>query len=193
MTLDIRKFIKNVVDKQFKISHLDTVKMEVFHKEAIPEKVVEEIKKGFGEDFLGDSNFVAFFKTAYPIDKKLVSRLFKAVDKALGDDANRLTEGDFKRLGDVSTPPKNDSHNTETDSEDDNSEDDDSVPMDDDIEDTSKETDDQIDAVIDGPEADEDVEGDLPMNEDDDSEGEKQDAPEPTGPKHVLFLKITSK
>lgn len=190
MTLDIRKFLKNVVEKQFKISHLDTVEMEVFHKEAIPEKVVEEIKKGFGEDFLGDSNFVAFFKTAYPIDKKLVGRLFKAVDKALGDDANRLTEGDFKRLGDVQAPAKTEEPKSEAAPE----EDDDSIPMDDETEDTSKDIDDQIDDVVDGPEADEDVEGDLPMNEDDDSDdAEKQQAPEPTGPKHVLFLKITSK
>lgn len=110
MTLDIRQLIKNSIEKQFKISHLaDSVELDVFNKAAIPEEIVASIKASYGEEYLGDSTYVAFFKTPGTFDKKLIGRLFKAVDSALGNDANRLTDEDFKRLeldkmGDIDQP-----------------------------------------------------------------------------------------
>lgn len=98
MTLDIRKLMKNTIEKQFKISHLDNVEAEVFTTKAIPENIVKSIQTSYGEEFLEDAAYVAFFKTPGPFDKKLTKRLFNAVDSALGNDANRLADGDFKRL-----------------------------------------------------------------------------------------------
>lgn len=43
MTLDIRQLTKNVIEKQFKISHLDTVEVEVFNKGAIPAEISASI------------------------------------------------------------------------------------------------------------------------------------------------------
>lgn len=45
---------------------------------------------------MADAAYVLFEKG--PIDKKLIKKIFKATDKALGEEANKLTEGDFKLL-----------------------------------------------------------------------------------------------
>lgn len=95
MTLDIAKFMTRSIEKQMKIQHFDA-SIGVFAKDSIPENVSTAIKSQFGDDFLEDSNYVVFFKGG--IDKDDAKKLFNITNKALGEDANRLVEGDIKKL-----------------------------------------------------------------------------------------------
>ena len=93
MTLDIPKFIKKTIEKQMTIQHYDAL-VKVFRKEALPTNIIQKIQQQFGDTYLEDSNFIVFYKGR--INKKGLKKLFNITDKALGEDANRLTEGDFK-------------------------------------------------------------------------------------------------
>ena len=95
MTLDLAKFISNSIKTQAKIQHLD-VFTKTTDQKSIPESVASLISKQYGEKYLLDSDFVAFFWGH--IDKKQIEKLFNVVDKALGKSANKLTETDFKKL-----------------------------------------------------------------------------------------------
>ena len=96
MVLSIPKLIYNTVAKQAKISHQDDCKFIVFKKDEIPANIKSKIDEQYAEEFLEDANIVLFIKG--PIDKKKIEKLFKCVDKALGEKANKLVEGDFKLL-----------------------------------------------------------------------------------------------
>lgn len=93
MTLDIPKFIKKTIEKQMTIQHYDAI-VKVFRKNSLPTNIVQKIQQQFGDTYLEDSNFIVFYKGR--INKKGLKKLFNVTDKALGEDANRLTEGDFK-------------------------------------------------------------------------------------------------
>lgn len=95
MTLNIPKFIKKTIEKQMTIQHFNAL-VKVFTKESIPSNIVQKIKEQFGDTYLDDSNFVVFYKGR--INKKGLKKIFNITDKALGEDANRLTDQDFKIL-----------------------------------------------------------------------------------------------
>lgn len=68
----------------------------IYKPDQIPEDVKARILSRYGEDFLGDANILVFFRGLE--DKKSVQKLFKTLDNALGNDANLLVVGDFKKL-----------------------------------------------------------------------------------------------
>lgn len=95
MTLDIAKFITNSIRTQAKIQHLD-INVKTVSTKKIPESVSAPIISDYGEQYLLDANYVAFFWGA--ITKETISKLFNVVDKALGKSANKLTDKDFKKI-----------------------------------------------------------------------------------------------
>lgn len=95
MTLDICRLLFNVINKQMKIQH-NARTAGVYKPDQIPEDVKAKILSRYGEDFLGDANILVFFRGLE--DKKSVQKLFKTLDNALGNDANLLVVGDFKKL-----------------------------------------------------------------------------------------------
>lgn len=95
MIVDPKQFIQYAIRKQNKISHVPCETL-VFAKDEIPEKILKKIKDQYDEDMLADCDLVAFTKG--PIDKDMIKKIFKATDKALGEEANKMTEGDFKLL-----------------------------------------------------------------------------------------------
>ena len=95
MTLDIKALLKNLLKKQMSIQHF-TAKTDVFAVEAVPKRIKDKIKEEFGDQFLLDANYVVFFRG--DINKDGMKKLFNLTNKAFGEDANRLVEGDFKRI-----------------------------------------------------------------------------------------------
>ena len=95
MTLDIKALLKNLLKKQMSIQHF-TAKTDVFGAGAIPKRIKDKIKEEFGEQFLLDANYVVFFRG--DINKEGMKKLFNLTNKAFGEDANRLVEGDFKKI-----------------------------------------------------------------------------------------------
>ena len=69
----------------------------MFSKGALPKRVKQMIEEKWSDKYLLDCDYIAFFKGA--VDNKMLNRLFNAVNKALGEDANLLTKGDLKTLG----------------------------------------------------------------------------------------------
>ena len=162
MTLDIGKFITNIIKTQAKIQHLD-VKAKTAKTDSIPDSVSKLIISQYGDTYLLDANYVAFFWGN--LKKEDIKRLFNIVNKALGESANRLTETDFKKID----------MEENSDDVDDNDSADEQEP---DVEDETEEI---IDDGNDEEEIDDiDVEQ---LNEDDESEA----------PMQHLFLKITLK
>lgn len=95
MTLDIKALLKNLLKKQMSIQHF-TAKTEVFSAGAIPKRIKNKIKEEFGDQFLLDANYVVFFRG--DINKEGMKKLFNLTNKAFGEDANRLVDGDFKKI-----------------------------------------------------------------------------------------------
>ena len=95
MTLDVKVLLKNLLKKQMSIQHF-TAKTDVFAVGAIPKRIKDKIKDEFGEQFLLDANYVVFFRG--DINKEGMKKLFNLTNKAFGEDANRLVEGDFKKI-----------------------------------------------------------------------------------------------
>ena len=95
MTLDIKALLKNLLKKQMSIQHF-AAKTEVFSAGAVPKRIKDKIKEEFGDQFLLDANYVVFFRGE--INKEGMKKLFNLTNKAFGEDANRLVEGDFKRI-----------------------------------------------------------------------------------------------
>ena len=100
MTLDIKALLKNLLKKQMSIQHF-TAKTDVFGAGAIPKRIKDKIKEEFGEQFLLDANYVVFFRG--DINKEGMKKLFNLTNKAFGEDANRLVEGDFKKISFAAT------------------------------------------------------------------------------------------
>ena len=95
MTLDIKVLLKNLLKKQMSIQHF-TAKTDVFSVKAIPARIKDKIKEEFGDQFLMDANYVVFFRGE--INKDGIEKLFNLTNKAFGEDANRLVQGDFKKI-----------------------------------------------------------------------------------------------
>lgn len=176
MTLDIPKFIENSVRTQSKIHHLD-INVKAVKKDDVPKSVTTIVYKDYGEKYLDDADYVAFFWGG--INKDNIDKLFNVVDKALGKSANKLTDKDFKKINIDDESDKTEDVEIEVD-------DDEEVPEKPDDEQEDEEKDDEVES------SNEDDEDSKELNEDDESlevdVEEKQSIPV-----SYFFLKITSK
>ncbi len=136
MTLDVKTLLKNLLKKQMSIQHF-TAKTDVFSAAAIPSRIKTKIKDEFGEQYLEDANYVVFFRGE--VDKDGMKKLFNLTNKAFGEDANRLTEGDFKKISFASSgePAEDKEEDAKTSEEEpapeDIASDDDTTPIDDEV------------------------------------------------------------
>ena len=186
MTLDISQFIANSIRNQSKIHHFD-INVKATSKNDIPQSVISLITNDYGEKYLNDADYVAFFWGA--INKEHIEKLFNVVDKALGKSANKLTDKDFKRIKfKPSSDETSDDDSADEDIED--TEDNDSEDTEDieNIEDTEdNDSEDIEDEVIDTDEDDS-------LNEDDEEiEIDAKIEQKPNIPNSYFFLKITLK
>lgn len=115
MTLDVKKLLVNIIKKQMQIQHM-SAPVDVFKKEHIPEKIAAKIAAEFGDDYLLDSNMIVFYRGEF--NKDQVEKLFSITNKAFGEDANRMTLGDFKKFsmdsdGPLPQPGDNDNKGSE--------------------------------------------------------------------------------
>ena len=141
MTLDVKKLLRNLLRKQMSIQHF-TAKHDVFEVDAIPSKIKTKIHEEFGENYLLDADYVVFFRGKMTSDQ--IKKLYNLTNKAFGEDANRLVEGDFKKISFVKSTPSNTEEETKE---------------------TSDQPDDQLDqAEVDEP-ASEEAEFDKPLDE----------------------------
>lgn len=173
MTLDIKALLKNLLKKQMSIQHF-TVKTDVFTAGAIPKRIKDKIKEEFGEQFLFDANYVAFFRG--DITRDGMKKLFNITNKALGEDANRLVEGDFKRISFTSISSREDKPSDEEIVEDPKDKEEDSSSTEKNADQESSTIDDEVDEIINEGkvELDEDVQIDSSVDA-------------------YVFLKITTK
>lgn len=204
MTLDICKLLFNVINKQMKIQH-NARTAGVYKPDQIPEDVKAKILSKYGEDFLGDANILVFFRGLE--DKKSVQKLFKTLDNALGNDANLLVVGDFKKLsmnddGKSGKSGKSDDDSEMSDEakiqndvdevlkEDDDDDDDDSKDSDDKSEDSDDSNDDSEDS-----ENSDDSDDDSSETSEPATDGAEQDNTEQERevPGEYVFIKITVK
>lgn len=162
MTLDICKLLFNVINKQMKIQH-NARTAGVYKPDQIPEDVKAKILSKYGEDFLGDANILVFFRGLE--DKKSVQKLFKTLDNALGNDANLLVVGDFKKLS-----MNDDGKSVKSD---DDSEMSDEAKIQNDVDEVLKEDDEDSD---DSDDSDDDSEESDDLDDSDDSEGSDDDS-----------------
>lgn len=201
MTLDISQFITNSVRTQSKIHHLD-INVKAVGVNEIPSSVKKLITNDYGEKYLEDSDYVAFFWG--PINKDNISKLFNTVDKALGKSANKLTDKDFKKINmngaddqtsDEDAEDSEDVEDTEEIEDVEDTEDNDSDEESDDSEEDI-EIDDSSEEQINEDEKEEiGFEEEIEADDDDDDDEEVKDTVEekPEIPTSYFFLKITSK
>ena len=97
MTLDIAKYLENLVKKEAKISHF-TVKVAAGHTDKLSMSVRSSIQSEYGESYLQDSDFIMFFTKTDGWKEGDSKKLFDLVNRGLGKDANGMTESDFKKL-----------------------------------------------------------------------------------------------
>ena len=185
-----------------KIQHMDAP-VEVFKKENIPEKISKKIAAEFGEDYLLDSNMIVFYRGEF--DKDKIETLFNITNKAFGEDANRMTIGDFKRFSldggpmeqpgeQAEAPQENADTQAEQSAVDDENSDasnDEEPAADNNVEQDNA---DAVQQTVDDEDEEDkqlDKEVDDIVNEDDEV-AEPQPAPPPLGNSY-LFLKITTK
>jgi len=117
MTLDVKKLLVNIIKKQMQIQHM-SAPVDVFKKEHLPEKIASKIAAEFGEDYLLDSNMIVFYRGEFSKDQ--VEKLFSITNKAFGEDANRMTLGDFKKFSlDADGPVPQPGDDSKEDSKDD--------------------------------------------------------------------------
>ena len=97
MTLDIAKYLENLVKKEAKISHF-AVKVAAGHTDKLSMSVRSSIQSEYGESYLQDSDFIMFFTKSDGWKEGDSKKLFDLVNRGLGKDANGMTESDFKKL-----------------------------------------------------------------------------------------------
>lgn len=200
MTLDICRLLFNVINKQMKIQH-NARTAGVYKPDQIPEDVKAKILSKYGEDFLGDANILVFFRGLE--DKKSVQKLFKTLDNALGNDANLLVVGDFKKLS-----MNDDGKSGKSGKSDDDSEMSDEAKIQNDVDEVLKEDDDDDsedseDKSEDSDDSDDDSEDSENSDDSDDDSSETSDPAagaeqdnteqEREVPGEYVFIKITVK
>lgn len=102
MTLDISKYLENLIKKEAKISHF-AVAISAGKTSLIKPEFSNTIRKDNGDTYLQDANYLVFFSKsdAWSSDDKV--KIFDLVNRALGKDANNMAKSDFKELGQVSS------------------------------------------------------------------------------------------
>lgn len=97
MTLDIRKYLENLIDKEATVSHF-SVRVRAGRASKVRGSVAAAIMQEYGEAFLKDADYVLFFTRDEGWTSKDVKKLFELTDRALGQDANKLSKSDFIEL-----------------------------------------------------------------------------------------------
>jgi hypothetical protein len=97
MTLDIRKYLENLIDKEATVSHF-SVRVRAGRASKVRGSVANAIMQEYGEAFLKDADYVLFFTRDEGWTSKDVKKLFELTDRALGQDANKLSKSDFIEL-----------------------------------------------------------------------------------------------
>ena len=97
MTLDIKKYLANLIQKEAKISHFQ-VRVDAGKAQKLKQEVQASIRAEFGESYLQDADFIVFFEKAESWAEADKKKLFELVNRALGKDANLLSQSDFKSL-----------------------------------------------------------------------------------------------
>lgn len=97
MTLDIKKYLKNLIEKEAVVSHF---KMSVDAGKASKVKgpIANAIRSAYGERFLDDADYVLFLSRPEGWSSKDIKKVFELTDRALGKDANKLSKADFLPL-----------------------------------------------------------------------------------------------
>ena len=97
MTLSLEQFLANIIQKEFKIAHLDA-KIWAGKMSKVKSAIKSSITAEYGEKFLADADYMLFAKGAALSESNGIKRLFKAVNSALGKSANTLSMSDFKKM-----------------------------------------------------------------------------------------------
>ena len=94
MTLDFKKLIVNLVERQMAIQHF-TSNVQVFKRGEMPAWVVEQIKSKFGESYTEDGDWWVWLSSK-ELSKDNRETVFKVLNSALGQAANNMTDTDLK-------------------------------------------------------------------------------------------------
>ena len=94
MVLDISKYIENLIKKEMKVSHFNG-SVRVGKTTKLKSIYVQAIKSQYGDSFLQDADYIAIFMQD-DADSSSMKKLFDLVNRALGKDANNMTQSDFK-------------------------------------------------------------------------------------------------
>lgn len=105
MTLDIRKYLENLLDKEATVSHF-SVRVRAGKASRVKAAVADAIMQEYGEAFLKDADYLLFFTRSEGWTSKDVKKLFELADRALGQDANKLSKSDFMELPARSAAPE---------------------------------------------------------------------------------------
>ena len=118
MTLDIKKYLTNLIHKEAKISHFQ-VKVDAGKASRLKGQVASSIKSAFGDSYLQDADYILFFEKSEAWSESDIKKLFELTNRALGKDANMLSKSDFNKL-DMSAPATDSSdEDTDDDSDED--------------------------------------------------------------------------
>lgn len=98
MTLNLEKYLNFIISKQMAISHFDNGMCHVTARKNLDEEIKDELKEKYGEDYLGDANYLIFFRTVDGLSfkDKEKKKLYRICDSALGKNANNISQSDIK-------------------------------------------------------------------------------------------------
>ena len=96
MTLDFKKLIVNLVERQMAIQHF-TSNVQVFKRDEMPGWVVMQIKSKFGESYTEDGDWWVWLSSK-ELSKDNRETVFKILNSALGQAANNMTDTDLKLM-----------------------------------------------------------------------------------------------
>lgn len=102
MTLNVDSWIANALGKEARISHFDC-KIFGGKTKTLKQQFKTKITDKYGERFLDDADYLIIFKGAILNKPSSIKKLFALTDRALGKNANSLTEGDFKVIKSTET------------------------------------------------------------------------------------------
>ena len=100
MTLDIAKYLENLIKKEAAVSHF-TVNVHTGKTSDLRSEAAEKIKEQNGDSFLQDADYILFFTRQEGFNDDDLKKLFDLTNRALGKDANGMSKSDFKRLTDT--------------------------------------------------------------------------------------------
>lgn len=94
MTINVDSWIANALGKEARISHFDC---KIFGGKAssLKSQFKTKITNKYGGRFLDDADYLIIFKGQVLNEKDSIKKLFALTDRALGKNANSLSEGDF--------------------------------------------------------------------------------------------------